>query len=430
MSQEPFVPHRRNLPIMTGQGALAVMAWSMASPAIVLTFLAVSLDLPVFLAGLLVTIRHAAGTLSDMFLAQSIARLPKKKAAIARTDLAVAVCFLLVILAVVYGTRPMVIAAFVVGIFVIGVLEEIKSLMIIDFISDNLPSKERMRISYTQKALGGAATIAIALLLHQLFQDAPALTRHSMVIGLGATCFILSAVFIMTVQERPPDRTVNTASSAISRLDAIKEYWREAKALLGESWFRRYVLIRLAFVLAGLSVPFYALLAAEAHHKSAQGLTALVVSSAAALLVAAPLWRALSSYSNRAVMLSGASMVAVTGAGLVAIHHWGIDHSVHLHAVALFVVTIAVTGLGSARGLYFMDVAPKSQRIAAQAISQTLVRLAIVTISAALAAIAHMNEIVWAVATITAGSLLAVVAILSFVEPSQPKNAQNKENAT
>ncbi|WP_120634695.1 MFS transporter [Ruegeria sp. EL01] len=430
MSQKQFEPHRRNLPILAGQGAFAVMAWSMASPPIVLTFLAVSLDLPVFLAGLLVTIRHAAGTLSDMFLAQSIARLPKKKAAIARTDLAVAVCFLLVILAVIYGTRPMVTVAFVVGIFVIGVLGEIKSLMIIDFISDNLPSKDRMRISYTQKALGGAATIAIALLLHQFFQDAPALTRHSMVIGFGAACFILSALFMMTLQERQPDQSVRPAPPSSSRLDNIKTYWHEAKTLLDERWFRRYVLIRLTFVLTGLSVPFYALLAAEAHHSSAQGLTALVVSSAAALLVAAPLWRALSGYSNRIVMVAGASMVAITGAGLVAIHHWGFDHSVHLHAIALFVVTVAVTGLGSARGLYFMDIAPKPQRIAAQAISQTLVRLAIVAISAALAAIAHMNEIVWAVAAISAGSLLAVVAILSFVEPSEQKVKQQEEKAT
>ncbi len=429
MSQEPFVPRRSNLPIIAGQGALSVMAWSMASPAIVLTFLAVSLDLPVFLAGLLVTIRHAAGTLADMFFAQSIARLPQKKSAIARADLAVAICFLIVIFAVTYGSRPVTIAAFVVGIFVIGVLGEIKSLMIIDFISDNLTSKDRMRISYTQKALGGAATIAIVLLLHQLFQDAPALTRHSTVVGLGATCFVFSAVFMMTLQEKSPDQTSSTASSANTRSEAMKAYWQKAKALLKERWFQKYVLIRLAFVLTGLSVPFYALLAAEAHHSSSQGLTALVVSSAAALLVASPLWRALSSYSNRVVMVAGASMVALTGIGLVAIHRWGFDHNVHLHAVSLFIVTVAVTGLGSARGLYFMDVAPKSQRIAAQAISQTLVRVAVVAISAALAAIAHMNEMVWAVAAISAGSLLAVVAILSFVEPSIPKGARQEEKA-
>ncbi|WP_299951833.1 MFS transporter [uncultured Ruegeria sp.] len=409
---------------MAGQGALAVTAWSMASPAIVLTFLAVAMDLPIFLAGLLVSIRHAAGTLSDVFVSNHLAQLPQKKATIARTDIAVAACFLVVILTVIYGTKPMVIAAFVAGIFVIGVLEEIKSLLIIDFVSDNLPSKDRMRISYIQKALGGAATIAIALLLHQLMQGAPSLTRHSMVVGFGALCFVLSALAMMTLQERAPDQSAPVAPRTMSRFDTLKTYWHDAKSLLGEAWFRKFIALRLTFVVAGLSVPFYALIAAEAHHSSAKGLTALVVSSAAALLVAAPLWRALSNYSNRVVMITGALMVAVSGVGLIVIHHWGLDHTVHLHAVSLFVVTVAVTGLGSARALYFMDVAPKSQRIVAQAVSQTISRLSIVAISALLAAIAHMNEVVWAVILITISSLLAVVAILSFVDPAGRPNPE------
>ncbi len=416
-------PHPITVPIMAGQGAMSVVAWSMASPSIVMTFLAVAMDLPVILAGLLVTIRHSAGTLSDVFLSGRIAKMTRKKSVIARIDLAVAMCFLLVVLAVLYGSKPLVIAAFVAGIFMIGVLEEIKSLMIIDFISDNLASHDRMRVTYLQKAIGGGGTIVIALLLHHLMQEAPALTRHSVVVGIGAVCFVLSAMFLMFMHEaeRTPGSQPKSTQS-VTLPEKLRTFWQDMSALLGQAWFRKFIVIRMSFIFAGLSLPFYALIAAESHHGSTSGLTALVVSSAAALLVSAPMWRALSAYSNRAVMIAGALMVAASGLALIVIHNNGLDHTVHLHAASLFVATVAVTGLGTARTLYFMDVAPKPQRVKAMAISKTLGRLAIVSFSALLAAIAHMNEVTWAVVAISIGSLIAVLVVLSFVEPTPRKD--------
>ena len=404
---------RNTVPIMAGQGAFSVMAWNLASPSIVLTFIAVSMDLPIFsgrASGLGPSCGRDTGRHSSF--RGRLARMTRKKRAIARTDVAVALCFLSMIALAVTGDRTTIIIAFVVTVFLIGALQEIKSLMIIDFMSDALQSADRMRVSYAQKALGGAATIALALLLHQLMQDAPALHRHATVVGFGAVCFVLSGLCILWMTES----AVLDQPTPASDDNTANTFWEDVRSLLAEQWFRKYLLLRLAFVLTGLSVPFYALVAAEAHHSSARGLTALVVSSAAALMVAAPLWRMLNSYSNRVVMLAGAGMVALAGMGLIIIHHQGLDHTVHLHAVALFVVTVAVTGLGSARTLYFMEVAPKTQRIAAQAVSKTASRFAIVIFSMALAAVAHGGTTVWAVAAISAGSLLAVVAILTFVD--------------
>lgn len=430
MSQEKSGTDRRNVPIVTGQGALSVMGWSMANPSIVLTFIAVSLGFPIFLAGILVTIRHAAGMLSDVFASSFISHLPRKKKAIALADLAIAACFLLVIFAISYATKPVIIATFVVAIFLIGMIEEIKSLLFIDFFSDNLTRSDRMRVSYTQKAIGGAATIALVLLLHFLVKDMPTQSRHAAVVVIGTMCFGLSALSIMAVREVIVSEE-KEGQPGESYTSAFKRFWRDGGALRHEKWFRNYIMIRLVFVLAGLSVPFFALIAAEAHHTSAKGMTALVVSSTAALMVAAPLWRALSAYSNRAVMAASAAMVAISGFGLTALHYWGLDHTVHLDAAALFVVTIAVTGLGSARSLYFMDIAPKSQRIAAQAVSKALGRLAVIAASSVLAALAHANDPVWAVVAISIGSLLAVVVSLSFVPlPSNDTADQVQKNPT
>ncbi len=407
---------------MTGQGALSVMAWSMASPPIALTFLAVSMELPIFLAGMLVSIRHAAGTIADLLTPSAIANLPRKKTMLARLDLTMAACFIAVILVVLNGGKSTIVLAFVVGIFVIGVLEEIKSLMILEFLGDNLRSEDRMRVSYWQKAIGGAATIAVVLLLHQLSKDAPALTRHSLVVGFGAVCFALSALVVITLHENVSEKD---AASQPVRAHSTRDFWRNAASLLSETWFRKYILVRLAFVLAGLSVPFFALIAAEAHHRSASGLTALVASSAAALLVAAPMWRALNRVSTRLVMIASSVMVAVAGLCLIVLHAKGLDHTIHLHAVSLFVATIAVTGLGSARTLYFMDIAPADQRIAAQAVSKTIARLAIIVFSAGLAAVAHANNVTWAVLVIALGSFLAIFVILTLVDAPDKSDALN-----
>ncbi len=421
MTQKRPDTDHRNIPLMTGQGALSVMAWSMASPPIVLTFLAVSMELPIFLAGMLVSIRHAAGTLADLFAPSAVSRLPQKRSALARLDLAIALCFLTVILSVLFAGQSAVVWAFVIGIFAIGFLEEIKSLMILEFMGDNFRSEDRMRVSYWQKGIGGAATIAVVLLLHQLSKEAPALTRHSLVVSFGALCFALSAVLVVSLYEK-----AKTAGDTANRPKSTVAFWRNAATLLRENWFQKYIVIRLSFVLAGLSVPFFALIAAESHHSSAGGLTALVASSAAALLVAAPMWRALNSHSARMVMISGAAMVAVSGFGLIYLHVRGWDHTVHLHALSLFVATVATTGLGSARTLYFMDIAPPEQRIAAQAVSKTIVRVAIITFSAILATIAHTFGVTSSVIVISVGSLLAILVILTLVEIPGPPKKQPK----
>ncbi|MEX0349617.1 MAG: permease [Paracoccaceae bacterium] len=408
---ERSVVARRNVPILAGQGAFNMMAWSMASPSIVLAFLAVSLDLPMFLAGLLVTIRHGAGTLADVFVSDRVARLSRKKGAIICMDIAVAVCFLLVVVVTLQGDRTATMIAFVIAIFLIGVLEEIKAMLIIDFVSDNIDSRSRMQVSYVQKAIGGAGTIALVLLVHQLMQDAPALSRHSTVVTLGVLCFLLSAISMLAFRETAITKGA-VQGADVHKPKALIGFLGRARELFAEPWFRRFMVIRLSFVVVGLSVPFFALIAAEAHHSSAKGLTALIISSAAAVLVATPLWRVLNGYSLKLVMAVAALMVAVTGCVLVVLHYTGVDHDIHVHAVSLFLVTIAVTGLGGARSLYFMEVAPKEQRVAAKAVATSIARIAIVAISAALAALAHSAEVAWAILVITAVSVLA--AFLSF----------------
>ncbi|MEP2147044.1 MAG: MFS transporter [Paracoccaceae bacterium] len=166
------------------------------------------------------------------------------------------------------------------------------------------------------------------------------------------------------------------------------------------------------FAIVMLSVPFFALIAAQTHHGSHKGLAALIMSAAAGAIVAGPLWRMLNGLSHRTVMVVSCLIVSCSGAGLSIAYLMKLDQNVHIHAVALFAATVAASGLQTVRGLYFMDVAPKEQRVRAMTVARSLGRTILVLVSAALAAIAHMHETVWVIVFIVCVCL--VTSVLSY----------------
>jgi hypothetical protein len=354
--------------------------------------------------------------IADFFLARSIAARPEKKRGIAMTEIAIGTCLLVAMGVAATGIVPLIAIAFIAVFFLIGLIDEVQNLMLTDLLGDHVHSKSRMMMQYLQLGAGGLGAIGLALLLHELTKDNPPFSRHSVVIAVSATFFLLSALSILAMFEIR--KTNSSESNKAKHLGlSLKANIKSIFSMFEHAWFRRYLVMRMPLVVVSLSVPFFALIAAEAHHSSAKGLTAMIVSSASGYLVSAPLWQLLNMKSHRTVMVAGTLMVAITGIVLLAFHYLGIDHEVHLHAIALFIATVAVTGISSARKLYFLDVAPKEQRVQASAAIKSIARLTAVAMSAALAAVAHMHEVSLAVAFIVLCSLVAAAACYLVVLP-------------
>ncbi|WP_120636105.1 permease [Ruegeria sp. EL01] len=407
---------KRNVPVLTGQSILSQVAWTLGSPSVVLPFLAVSFELPMFIAGALVSVRMVGSMIADVFLAQMLAAKQQKKRGIALTEVAVGVCLILAIAVAATGVVPLIAVAFVSMFFLIGLFDESQGLMYADLLGDHVQSKSRMIMRYVQLGVGGLGAIGLALLVHEITKGNPPFSRHSTVIAVSFAFFMLSALSILAMSEvgqRDQQSQVSKPAPKLSLSANIKGI----VGMFDHAWFRRYMVMRLPLVFVSLSVPFFALIAAEAHHESTRGLTALIVSSASGYLVSAPLWQLVNMKSHRAVMVTGTLMVAVTGAILLGFHYFHLDHDVHLHAIALFVVTVAVTGITSARKLYFLDVAPKAQRVQGAAAVKSIVRVTGVVISAALAGIAHLHEVALAIDLIVLASLVASVACYRIVVP-------------
>ncbi|WP_298847064.1 permease [uncultured Ruegeria sp.] len=409
---------KRNVPVLTGQSIVSQVAWTLGSPSVVLPFLAVSFELPMFVAGALVSVRMVGSMISDFFLAQPIAAKSQKKRAIAMTEAVIGACLVLAMAAAATEVVPLIAVIFVAVFFVIGLVDEVQNLMFTDLLGDHVHSRSRMIMHYLQLGGGGLCAIGLALLVHQITKENPPFSRHSTMIGVSVAFFMLSGLLMLAMTENVRSGEPAKKTETKPKL-SVKANFQGILSMFEYSWFRRYMIMRVPLVAVSLSVPFFALIAAEAHHGSAKGLTAMIVSSASGYLVSGPLWQVVNMKSHRAVMVVGTLMVAATGSGLLAFHYMGVDHDVHLHAIALFVVTVAVTGISSARKLYFLDVAPKEQRVQGSAAIKSITRLLAVLLSAALAAVAHMHEVALAVAFIVAVSLVACATCYRMMLPSR-----------
>lgn len=415
-----------NIPFLNGSGALSVTAWTLASPGIVLAYFALALELPMFLAGALISINRASSMVTDIFLSNITARISKKKNAIVYANLVTGLAFLSVIVAVAFGSTLVVMIVLVLAIVVIGVFGELVSLMLTDFMSSNVQSSVRMPMYYTQNALGGIAAIVLALTAHTLLKDNNAFDRHLAILAIAVACFVISGMSMYVVRD-PGTMPAADDKKVLHTANPIREFITSVHQLMTQSWFRKFLVIRFLIAGTSLSVPFLALLAAETHHGSAHGLTWLIISSAAGLVVAAPLWRMLNKRSDRMVLVTGSLLAAAACISLVLVHFLHLDNRIHVHAAALFVATIALMGVQGARRLYFMNVAPPDQRVTGNAISRSLSVLVFVVLSVSLAGVAHSKEVVWAVLFIAFVSVATAVASFLLIEPQTkltPEEAQ------
>ncbi|MEM7463154.1 MAG: hypothetical protein AAF362_10810 [Pseudomonadota bacterium] len=410
----------RNFRNFIWQGALSNQAWVLSSPSIVMPFIAVSLQLPIFLAGSLVALRHTAGTVIDVLALGWLSKTPNRKRGIMIADVGIGLCYVAFVVALFSDNKVAIGIAFTGLLLLIGAIHEVKSLLITPFFTENLNSDQRVRVQFLQILAGGLCAIGIVLLIHWLLIDDASLTRHALVVTTGAVCFVLSGLALMTIRDvgsNPDHDRPDTNNDD----QATPRFFKAARELSGATWFRNYMTIRLLLVMMGLSVPIFALVTAQAHHDTRHGLTALLVSSAASLTISAPLWRVVNGYSYRLTLIVGALMVFAAGLLLVLIDATGTKQPVYLHATAVFVASAAASGMTSARVLYFMDLAPKDQLFAAQSVVKTIARFAIIGCVALLAGIAHTQDSIWSVIIIMVCALAATAMSIILVPATRSK---------
>ncbi|MCY6381139.1 MFS transporter [Hoeflea prorocentri] len=422
---------RHNLSILTGQGTLSTIAWTMANPSIVLTYIAISLDLPVLLAGLLVTFSQAARLFTATFGTPVAERRIQKKRDLAITDMALAFSFIVALTAAAFGTQTIVAISFILCILIVGAASEYQAIITAGFYGNVLNSNSRNILMYSVMTLGGILASGLAWWAHRAFFHDPPFERHVVLVSIGVVCFVVASIVILLVreytirseQEDHHGHQPHQRRSFIAIVETqLRDVYDKFSLLLTMEWFRSYLRIRLALLTVELSVPFYAILAALSHHESPKGLAALIISSATALIVSGPLWGAIGTKSTRLVMVLGAMMAASAGLLLIVDHFIQLASAPYIHAVALFLVTIAVRGVTTARYLYFIDIAPEKYVVTGIGVSKVAVRIVGIGLSFVLASVAHIQHVLWAILALAL--INGVTAILAMRAPEAPRNGE------
>ena len=428
MNAEKQTDEKRNLSILRGQGSLATMAWTMANPSVVISYLAISLDLPVILAGLLVTIRQGACLFTALFATPIAARRPQKKVDLAVTDVIVGACFLMALTAAAFGTPLVVTLSFIAAIVVVGLAGEYQSILTADFYGSILNTDSCVKLLYSMMTLGGIGTAIVVYSAHHALIDSPPFTRHAAIIVLGVALFVTASAVILLVREYASRPTAPTPQSQVgARKFSLRKHMgvvaSNFRLLSGMQWFRRYMVVRIALLTVEMSIPFYAILAALSHHSAPRGLTALIISTALALMISGPLWQSVGHLSTRAVMIAGSLMAAAAGCLLFTDHFIPLISAPYIHAIALFVVTVAVKGVSTSRILYFIHVAPEQYRVTAMGVSKVIVRIIGVGLSTVLATVAHLQHVVWAILIVAIiNTIAAIVAFRVSAYSDAPGN--------
>lgn len=118
-------------------------------------------------------------------------------------------------------------------------------------------------------------------------------------------------------------------------------------------------------------------------------------------------------------MTAGACLAALAGFMLVANFFYPVIDSPFIHAIALFIVTVAVRGVSTARYLYFMDVAPEEYAVIGIGASKVAVRTVGIGLSFAMAAVAHLQHVIWAILALAL--INATTAVLTYRAADRPE---------
>ncbi len=420
MTLKVIIKSSRNYFVLVIQNSLFKAGRILASPSVVLTYMAVALDQPVFLVALLIPIRKTAGFSVSLFSADFVASIDRRIFALALTVGSLAACYAIIVTSVVYGGSSAVALALMFMMFAIGSMEQYQSLIASDVLGDVLHTHDRKRLQYSTLTLGGLSALALTWGLHVATSDMTPLNRHAIVMFTAVLLFVVSAVSVLMLPKLEKSSTTQSPVAGGNSLKLVAtQFVRNLMRLLPMPWFRRYMIVRLMLLSVGLSVPFYAILAALSHGTTQKGLTSLLVAAASANLIAGQVWGFVGRYlGNVGVIIMSSLLAALSGFILITNHFLELTNSILVHSVTLFTISIAAQGVSAAHKLVFLDLAPKDERVAGLAVSKAIQTFFAVGVSFIMATLAHVQHVVWSILFLMLLAILcAVVSNVAGIRP-------------
>ena len=339
----------------------------LSNPKIVLAWLMMFVQAPVYLIGLLVPIRESGSMLPQLFIAAFVRRLPIRKWVWIGGSLAQ--CGAIIGIGIVAFTLNGVVAGWLILLLLIvfSLARGLCSVSHKDILGKTIPKTRRGRLSGFAASLSGFLALAIGLYLLIQTQAANSPLFYGVLLA-GAGCLWLFAAGVFAlIQEYAgaTDGGGNAFSEAIASLGLLKT----------DAPFRRFVIVRALLLCSALMAPYYVVLAVSSDQAGLATLGLFIIANGLASSLSAPFWGRLADRSSKIVMIYAA--VLISGLGLLMFMLWMLIPTLRdtswIYPIAYFILGIAHSGVRLGRKTYIVDMAGGNKRTDYVAVSNTVI---------------------------------------------------------
>ena len=349
----------------TGDGLL--------DPKLVLAWLLGALSAPAAAIGAIVPVREAMALLPQLFIAEPIRELPRRKWVWAGASLAQGLVVLAIAL-VAFTLDGAAAGWSIVGLVVVfGIARSAASVSYKDVLGKTVSKSRRGTVTGTATSLSAAVVLAFGVLL---WAEVIPLTTTSIatVLLVAGGCWVFAGLLFSLVREDEgaTEGGRNGIGVALGNLTLL---WEDAQ--LG-----RFVATRSLLTVTAVAPPYVLALAREGDDSGLGVLGPFVIASSIATIVGGRLWGRLSDRSSRLVLVgaAAASTLLFVTATIGSAAGW--LESAWLASGLLFLVVLAYQGVRLGRSTHLVDMASEDERAIYTAVSNTVVGIVILATSA------------------------------------------------
>lgn len=337
---------------------------ALIDPKLVLSWLISAVGAPAALVGLLVPIREAGALLPQMFTAEKLRQLPKRKWAWSAGAIGQGLAALAIAMSAVLLSGLAAGLAIVIALAVLSLARSVCSVCYKDVLGKTVDKSRRGRATGLASSLAASVAIGFAAILYFGPTD-----RFDVVVGalFAAGVIWISAGFVFTKLSEKAGATEggeNAFQSAIDNLSYLKT----------EPQLRTFIVTRGLLTATAFAPPFMVALGSQGQ-SSPENLGLLVFSSALAALLSSFIWGSLADRSSRRVLLLASVIGAAALAGTVACSIFDLIENDYVMPVFLFVLMVSYQGVRLGRSTHLVDMANTETRAAFTALSNTAIGL-------------------------------------------------------
>ncbi|MTH97236.1 hypothetical protein [Roseibium sp. RKSG952] len=423
-------PDRQSLKgrLLVGHDALRGAATELASPRLVLPYLCAALGGAVFLAGILMPVYQLARLVGNAVFAPAIARAPNHHTFLllscAMSLLALATIIVVTLLA---PSTAMVGFAFLFGAFTLGVALGVHNIALARAMAYVWKPSNRHKMLSATEILAGLSGIVIALVPAFLFETVDELTVHVRLLWAAAMATVLAlligVVFARVRVGSGAAAMPENASHSVSRPSFFGQVRASYKTLLGFSWFRRFLLMRLLLVSVQYGAVFYALHAAVQHAANPWSLVVFAIAGSLGGMAAGFASRLVPASDPRRSIVLGA---AAGGAAAFVALSTEFSASVNLAAVYALVFFLMSAGdviiyIGTMA--YYLERVDRLHLENGLALVKIVLQPVILIQTVLLAYLAHFQHVILPVFVLAGLAIAGLFAAMALPKPGRHDHA-------